>query len=57
MVECVTDLTLFYHLGFILFIEMHSQNTKNEDREIDITDVYYIILQMLENFFYSLIDR
>ena len=32
--ECGTELTLFYHSGFILFIERYSQNRKTEDYEI-----------------------
>jgi hypothetical protein len=38
-VECGTIFTLFYHSGLILFIEMHSQNRKTEDGEINISDI------------------
>jgi hypothetical protein len=31
-------LTLFYYSGFILFIEIHSQNTNTEDGEINISE-------------------
>jgi hypothetical protein len=37
-VECETDLTLFYYSGFILFIEIHSQNTKTDDGEVNISE-------------------
>jgi hypothetical protein len=37
-VGCGTDLTLFYHWEFILFIEMHSQNTKIDDGETNISE-------------------
>jgi hypothetical protein len=33
-----TDLTLIYNSGFILFIEIHSQNTKIDDGEINIPE-------------------
>jgi len=39
-VECGTELILFYHSGFILFIEIHFQNTKTEDGEINISEIY-----------------
>jgi hypothetical protein len=35
-VGCGTELTLFYHSEFILFIEIHSQNTRTEDGQINI---------------------
>ncbi|HKG42207.1 MAG TPA: hypothetical protein VKA98_08720 [Nitrososphaeraceae archaeon] len=38
-VECGTDLTLFCHPGFILFIEKHSENTKAKGGEINISDI------------------
>jgi hypothetical protein len=37
-VECGTKLTLFYHPGYILFIVIHSQNTKTDDGEINISE-------------------
>jgi hypothetical protein len=56
-VRCGTDVTLFYHSGFILFIEDTFSEYKTEDGEIISQNLYYIILQMLENFCYSFINR
>jgi hypothetical protein len=40
-VGCRTDLTLLCHPGFILSIEIHSQNTKTEDEaELNISEIY-----------------
>jgi hypothetical protein len=40
-VGCGTDLTQFCHPGFILSIEIRSQNTKTEDEgELNISEIY-----------------
>jgi len=37
-VGCGTELTQFCNSGFILFIEIHSQNTKIDDGETSISE-------------------